>query len=54
MCDRLIAGVATDSLVSYKINYLNSNDEHAKSLLNDIEEIVKLLISIVKSSQEIK
>jgi four helix bundle protein len=34
-----------------KIDYLNSNDEHTKSLLNDIGEIVKLLTSIVKSSQ---
>ena len=34
-----------------KTDYLNSNDEHTKSLLNDIEEIVKLLTSIVKSSQ---
>ena len=34
-----------------KTDYLNINDEHTKSLLNDIEEIVKLLTSIVKSSQ---
>ncbi len=34
-----------------KTDYLNSDDEHTKSLLNDIEEIVKLLTSIVKSSQ---
>jgi len=34
-----------------KTNYLNIHDEHTKSLLNDIEEIVKLLTSIVKSSQ---
>ena len=34
-----------------KTDYLNSNDEHTTSLLNDIEEIVKLLTSIVKSSQ---
>lgn len=32
-------------------DYLNGNDKHTKSLLNDIEEIVKLLTSIVKSSQ---
>ena len=34
-----------------KTDYLNINDQHTKSLLNDIEEIVKLLTSIVKSSQ---
>ena len=37
-----------------KTDYLNSNDEHTKSLLKDVEEIVKLLTSIVKSSQEMK
>ena len=35
-----------------KTDYLNINENHVKSLLNDIEEIVKLLTSIVKSSQE--
>lgn len=34
-----------------KTYYLNINDEHTKSLLNDIEEIRKLLTSIVKSIQ---
>ena len=34
-----------------KTDYLNIDDKHTKSLLNDIEEIVKLLTSIVKSSQ---
>ena len=34
-----------------KTNYLNQSDNHTKSLLNDIEEIIKLLTSIVKSSQ---
>ena len=34
-----------------KTDYLNINDQHTKSLLSDIEEIVKLLISIVKSTQ---
>ena len=34
-----------------KTEYLNVKDKHAVSLLNDIEEIVKLLTSIVKSSQ---
>jgi len=34
-----------------KTEYLNINDRHTKSLVNDIEEIVKLLTSIVKSSQ---
>ena len=37
-----------------KTNYLDISDKHTKSLLNDIEEIVKLLTSIVKSSQENK
>ena len=32
-------------------DYLNIDDKYTKSLLNDIEEIVKLLTSIVKSSQ---
>ena len=34
-----------------KTDYLNINDTHTKSLQNDIEEIIKLLTSIVKSSQ---
>ncbi len=34
-----------------KTDYLNINDDHTKSLQNDIEEIIKLLTSIVKSSQ---
>ena len=37
-----------------KTNYLNINDNYTKSLQNDIEEIIKLLTSIVKSSQENK
>jgi len=35
-----------------KTDYLNPNDKHVCSLVNDIDEIVKLLTSIVKSSQE--
>jgi four helix bundle protein len=35
-----------------KTDYLNINDQHTKSLVNDIEEIIKLLTSIVKSSKE--
>ena len=35
-----------------KTDYLNLEDEHTKSLLTNIEEIVKLLTSIVKSSKE--
>jgi four helix bundle protein len=34
-----------------KTDYLNIHDGHTKSLLNEIEEIIKLLTSIVKSSQ---
>ena len=34
-----------------KTDYLNKNDKHVQTLVNDIEEIVKLLTSIVKSSQ---
>ena len=37
-----------------KTDYLNINETHVSSLLNDIEEIVKLLTSIVKSNQENK
>ena len=33
-------------------NYLNKKDNHTKNLMNDIKEIVKLLTSIIKSSQE--
>lgn len=35
-----------------KTDYLNINDQHTKSLVNDIEKIIKLLTSIVKSSKE--
>ena len=31
--------------------YLNNEDTHVKSLKEDIEEIIKLLTSIIKSSQ---
>ena len=34
-----------------KTNYLEAHSKHTKSLLNEIEEIVKLLTSIVKSLQ---
>ena len=34
-----------------KTNYLDMNEHHVKSLLKDIEEIIKLLTIIVKSSQ---
>jgi len=34
--------------------YLNNEDSHTKSLLNEIEEIIKLLTSIVKTSQNNK
>ena len=34
-----------------KTDYLNINENYVKSLVNDIEEIIKLLTSIVKSSQ---
>lgn len=37
-----------------KTAYININDNHTKSLKNDIEEIIKILTSIVKSSQENK
>ena len=33
-------------------DYLNKDDEYTKSLVNEIEEMVKLLTSIVKSSKE--
>ena len=35
-----------------KTDYLNKNDKHVQTLVSDIDEIVKLLTSIVKSSQE--
>ena len=35
-----------------KTDYLNKHDKHVQTLINDIDEIVKLLTSIVKSSQE--
>ncbi len=34
-----------------KTDYLNASSKHTKSLLSEIEEIVKLLTSIVKTSQ---
>ncbi len=34
-----------------KTEYLNQNDKHTQSLVNEIEEIIKLLTSIVKNSQ---
>jgi len=34
-----------------KTDYLNINDNYVQSLQKDIEEIIKLLTSIVKSSQ---
>ncbi len=37
-----------------KTDYLNIDDQYTKSLLNEIEVIIKLLTSIVKSSQENK
>ena len=37
-----------------KTDYLDIEDNHTKSLLNDIKEIQKLLTSIVKSSQGYK
>ena len=35
-----------------KTDYLNINDIHVQSLQEEIEEIIKLLTSIVKSSRE--
>jgi len=34
-----------------KTDYLNINDKHTQSLLSEIEELIKLLTSIVKISQ---
>ncbi len=34
-----------------KTDYLNINDKHTTSLLAEIEELVKLLTSIIKTSQ---
>jgi four helix bundle protein len=34
-----------------KTDYLDINENHVQFLINDIEEIIKLLTSIVKSSQ---
>jgi len=35
-----------------KTDYLNRHDVHVQTLVHDIDEIVRLLTSIVKSSQE--
>ncbi|MDP3466614.1 MAG: four helix bundle protein [Sulfuricurvum sp.] len=35
-------------------SYLNKDDKHTETLVSEIEEIIKMLISIVKSSQENK
>ena len=35
-----------------KTDHLNKDDKHVQTLVNDIDEIVKLLTSIVKSSQK--
>jgi len=37
-----------------KTDYLDINENHVHSLISDIEEIIKLLTSIVKSSMENK
>ena len=37
-----------------KTDYLDINENHVQSLIKDIEEIIKLLTSIVKSSMENK
>jgi four helix bundle protein len=34
-----------------KTDYLNKEDKHVQTLVNDIDEIVRILTSIVKSSQ---
>ena len=39
-----------DLLVS--TDYLDNNDVHVKSLKNDIEQIIKLITSIIKSAKE--
>ncbi len=35
-----------------KTKYLNIDDDHTKTLLNDIEEIIKIITSIVKTTKE--
>lgn len=37
-----------------KTDYLDINENHVQSLIKNIEEIIKLLTSIVKSSMENK
>ena len=32
-------------------NYLNGNEKYVKTLKNDIEELIKILTAIVKTSQ---
>ena len=34
-----------------KTDYLDKNKKHTKTLINEIEELIKLLTSIIKSSQ---
>lgn len=35
-------------------NYLNTNDKHTITLVSDINEIIKMLTSIIKTTQERK
>jgi four helix bundle protein len=35
-----------------KTGYLNKDDNHVKSLLKDINELIKIITSIVKTSKE--
>ncbi len=35
-----------------KTNFLSAEDKHTKSLINDIDELVKILTSIVKTTKE--
>ncbi len=35
-----------------KTDYLNTNDKHVQTLVNDVDEIVRLLTSIVKTGQD--
>jgi hypothetical protein len=51
LCENKKEYVLSKQLLKSGTSYLNIDEMHTKSLVNDIQEILKLLTSIVKSSQ---
>jgi hypothetical protein len=47
----MIKSVFSSSDPYFSTDYLKDEDKHVQSLLNDTEEIIKLLTTIIKSSQ---